>query len=1377
MSTNAALPSSLQSKLDSLARYMRALRALRGACWLLLLLSLVAGAAVLADAWLELPSAVRVALLATWLGLGIGAAVLGLIVPLVRRLENATLAAMIEDRYPELLERLTSTVELTGPVDIHHGSSRFIDFLVKETDRQTSPLDFVHAVPNRKTGRLALSSLLAVSALLVPAVLWPERSSELAGRFLLPWRDSAAGPTFALAVVPGNTFVGRGQPVTISVDVHAENENVERPRTCRFVFTKNGEKKSLRMEAERSDRFSLKVPRDLIVNDFDYFLEAGPVASSTYHVEVIEPVAMAADSPKLKITSPAYAQATIEGQRQVGLVDLTVLQHSEVVFDCQFTRPALAAYLEWTPETGSKQILPLQLSEDRGKGQIALAVRSNGAYRLVLEAEHGIRTDLPLHRIETKMDLPPVFDKVSGNNELKMVRAYEPIPVEMTLLDDVGVDAAFVEFTVNGGPAQSEAIVLQGKGTREAAGRHLLSLVNKVQEGDEVRYRLKAVDNRRVPEVNLEPNVAYYPEKSWRILKVARQADPLFQQEIEAQRDAIAKKLEAIKENLKKVERSVYKLRQESKDQTALRPEQSKDLQDASRDNRTIEDALRDLSQETGETQGLEHLADLAQDIADKEMRQSADALRDAGKETKEERRDGKFEKSEQQLNSALQKLEALKDANQRLAQQRLDQKKLEMAAERERQLAQKAAELAKKKDADPANSEQIKREQKEVADEVKQLAEKSEALRNALDAARAEESKSLSDKARALAQAERDLDQAIRDREKDQLKGKLDDLARKQEKLAEKAERLAQESKKTLEKPKAKSFHPEEAKKATQSLKEDEPAEAMKHQDQSAKDLDKLAADLEKARNEARASKDVAKQLAQQQKDLLNKTDDKQAKKDPKALPALEQEQRALEKAVKEMPVPSNNQDAQQYHKRAREKAQSAAEQLKNKDEAKARDQMGKARQALDKLGENLPQKSSPAQAKDNPKGQPGDTEKQQRGQAQQLAKEQRELREAVAKTAAEAAKADDKPRDNPLGEIAKQQQEVAQKAGELAKGVEKEQGTKAGPTQQAQKAAQSAKQASNHAQAGVPQKAQEAGKQTAQELHQLAQQLEQTPANPDSTAPDTAQQARQLAKKQDDINRRMEPLGNDKAAQQAQQQARQQDLKEQTGDLTRKLQDLAHQMNRSKEAKENAQQAAGSAQKGQNSMELAQEQGKQGQSEPARDSRQQAAQALDKSAQQASQAAQRMEASQTAQQRSPNSQQAGQSLQQAQNQMNQAQGQLGKGEKQQAQTSMSQAAQNLQQAAQQLAKQQQQQRQEGKPEGGADPAKSASNTAGQVDQALLPADMKKYAGKRWGDLPGELRTQIIQDMKAKYGDSHARMIKLYFEQVGERKGGGSGE
>jgi hypothetical protein len=51
------------------------------------------------------------------------------------------------------------------------------------------------------------------------------------------------------------------------------------------------------------------------------------------------------------------------------------------------------------------------------------------------------------------------------------------------------------------------------------------------------------------------------------------------------------------------------------------------------------------------------------------------------------------------------------------------------------------------------------------------------------------------------------------------------------------------------------------------------------------------------------------------------------------------------------------------------------------------------------------------------------------------------------------------------------------------------------------------------------------------------------------------------------------------------------------------------------------------------------------------------------------------------------------------------------------------------------------------------------------------LPPEVQQYLGKPWGDLPGDVRTKIIQDLQAKYGEDYARVIKLYFEQLAERK------
>src|SRR5206468_3707675 len=64
-----------------------------------------------------------------------------------------------------------------------------------------------------------------------------------------------------------------------------------------------------------------------------------------------------------------------------------------------------------------------------------------------------------------------------------------------------------------------------------------------------------------------------------------------------------------------------------------------------------------------------------------------------------------------------------------------------------------------------------------------------------------------------------------------------------------------------------------------------------------------------------------------------------------------------------------------------------------------------------------------------------------------------------------------------------------------------------------------------------------------------------------------------------------------------------------------------------------------------------------------------------------------------------------------------------------------------------------------------------SSAASGGMPDLSTLNPELKKYAGKRWGDIPGELRTKIIQDMQAKYGEDYARNIKLYFEQLAETK------
>src|SRR5262249_62222715 len=102
------------------------------------------------------------------------------------------------------------------------------------------------------------------------------------------------------------------------------------------------------------------------------------------------------------------------------------------------------------------------------------------------------------------VDQPPAFVKVGGTTDkMRAVNAYDTVPLDLSLIDDFGIDSAVLEYRVNESQMKSEPIALDGAGTPVANARYGLKLTGKVKEGDTVQYRLKIADNRKVPERKL----------------------------------------------------------------------------------------------------------------------------------------------------------------------------------------------------------------------------------------------------------------------------------------------------------------------------------------------------------------------------------------------------------------------------------------------------------------------------------------------------------------------------------------------------------------------------------------------------------------------------------------------------------------------------------------------------------------------------------------------------------------------------------------------------------------------------------------------------------------------------------------------------------
>jgi len=194
------------------------------------------------------------------------------------------------------------------------------------------------------------------------------------------------------------------------------------------------------------------------------------------------------------------------------------------------------------------------------------------------------------------------------------------------------------------------------------------------------------------------------------------------------------------------------------------------------------------------------------------------------------------------------------------------------------------------------------------------------------------------------------------------------------------------------------------------------------------------------------------------------------------------------------------------------------------------------------------------------------------------------------------------------------------------------------------------------------------------------------------------------------------------------------------------------------------------------------------QGQAGAARDAQRQAAALIERGAQQAEDLAAALRAD-----RRPETPRTGadaadtpqQPLAAARAAMRQAAEQLAQSQEQAARQAMQQAARDLRAAAQ---------RGTSTGEAGAAAAADASLAAqgapgesdsgdpgatlarpGTPDLSELKAAIARKTGRAWGELPGHLRTEILQMSQGRYRDDYARLIQLYFREIAAGADAGS--
>ncbi|HEY1380672.1 MAG TPA: hypothetical protein VGF55_27975, partial [Gemmataceae bacterium] len=687
----ATLPQNLQTKLDVLSRRLRRLRLLRGWSLVALTVAIGAGLAFGLDAWLELPPAARIVLFAGLVAATGYAAWRGLILPLRRPVTDAALAAAVEEEYPRLGERLMTAVEIadrpaSGDPDTSHGSPAFVRLLVREADQKARPLNFLRAAPPHAAEWLTAAAVAAVLLLAAPALFVPDYYLGLGRRLLMPWDRRPAVAPFAIDATPGDAYAARGRPLTIGVTLRPTRDGVPLPDVSTLVLSAaDGKPLRLRMPAGgRPHEFAFRI--DDVKGDYRYHVEAGPVETDEHTIVAVDPVELAG-GPTATLTPPAYAK-TLAPQTVEGPADLSVLEHGRVTIDCRFDRPAESATLILTPAGGSDTTprrRPVTLSDDHTSGRVEIPATAGARLRLELAAGHDITTLTPEQTLTLIPDRPPEFRRVAGLPENGSARPGDALALDLSVSDDLGVAAVEIEYRVNDGPPLREPLALTGPGTPTAAGRAEFKLSGKAKDGDKLFVRLRAADNRTVPEVSLGPNVTTYPPGDrWAELRIAADADSVRQQEITAKRDDIEKRLRELIALVDRAVRRTYALHQNIEQGRSAADEQMHEVRGLADEQTVLSQKLEELARDA-EVAGLKPLTDGMRAVGEQEFRQSAEAFRDAGAAA-DQGRVAPLRRADAALTEARAKLEALLRDNRDLAELRLDEVRLNDLAERERE-------------------------------------------------------------------------------------------------------------------------------------------------------------------------------------------------------------------------------------------------------------------------------------------------------------------------------------------------------------------------------------------------------------------------------------------------------------------------------------------------------------------------------------------------------------------------------------------------------------------------------------------------------------------------------------------------------------------
>lgn len=1331
----------LKRQLGQLDRRIRSLALLRGTGFVILVLLCLVTVQISLDFVFSLSNFTRIALTSCSVAVLVVCLWFGVFRRVLHKRTPIELAAIVEESQTSLNERLTSVLELSVARD-DTSSVVMRERLARETIASLTNFNITDSVPSDRAMRFVMSAGIAIIIFLTPLLFWPDAYKLLISRSVVPWGNFATVSALYFEVEPGDATVARGEDLQI---IAAPHWHTKEPGTIDEVWIawedSEGQPFSRRMDLDQqTGHYTTQFSR--LLSGMTYSISSGRSQTKQYAIAVAEPPSIT--ETLLTITPPPYSGQAVE-EMKVLPSEIRVLEQSQLALQLTFDRPISAAtlfYQYYASDAGERppvEELPLNLAEDQLTAQLDLPVRDKSfVFHIAFQSQQGdLKSQTSEHLVKITRDRPPEIE-LSLYNQPEFYKPKETLSVPVKVLDDYAVNELELHIqkldekeTVFKAPAAK-------LGTSAVDYEFKIELPElQADQADIFTYRIKAADNREVP----GPNVVWSTPRVFGIDKNAEEqlsaGTIARQQEL---RDALRKIQQEYKTHHAQVEKQIAAL-EEQKLQQELSPENQEALQELTKQERKLAQQLETVANEFLELPLYQKLAEQTQNVARTDFVKNHDTLKSAAAADNLPQAKQELKPVPAAMDQTEKKIDDLVRQYEKLVELENDLHNLDRLAEETDHLAndmlafndkvesvkqqmqkpeepQQADNKTPEKQNDPHQQLKLTPEMKqELSNEQAELKHRQSRLTKDLD--------DLLDRRPELVDAARNFQL----KQLDSLVTQASELVEPQQKLAEAMQQQAPVSAgrplpRDAEQPEAtapQGAQPAAPQQAASPAQATPPASSNAPQNNAT-----AAADAQPAQNSQPAETNMSQEPSRAKAESATQ----------EAVRALQLQQQNLADAAANFLLET----AQKFGPES-EATKKAAQMTREAIEAEQEANAGRFHEASQAANRAAQIANEIKEAQQSRKEQEQNTERDAfLEEAERMAQQQGEVagKLAEASSSEEARQAAIK---NSQQTLAQQTRELTRQFSETSRKLETDPISLEKESRQADQSRKQTEQAGQSMQKAVDDLQQENLAQAAQQAQQAAQALQAA-----------AQQAQQSRKKQAKDSPVPEKVGN-QVTDAAQQLREAQKQLEKNQEFKSALDQLLAQNEKQQPVPRDAEPQPDSANPS-DQKEQATESGDQQQSQGDSKSGKNGQSGKDQSQQGKSQGQQQAESGQSGKQSAQ--QQAAESLKQAAESLSQAATELKTKAQQGSDPGKGQQSQT---ASRNMAP--------GKGQGESEGGGARTN----VDFSKLEMQLKAMSNRNWGELPGELDTEILQGSRSRTDPEYARLIKHYFEAIAKSK------